>query len=94
MVTRSQERAWDASGKWCGDGAAKRRPPLEAKHQGCDKQTCGRFICGRCARCMPWCWGTSDERCPTWCDDCWFEMRTRADKKRTRILRRGLQPVG
>lgn len=83
---RARERAWDASGLWCGDGPAERRPALAAQHQRCERSTCGRFICSRCERCMPACWGTSDPQCPTWCDECWAAEERRKKRRRANRL--------
>lgn len=31
-----------------------------------------RFLCARCRRRVPWCFGAADDR-PELCDDCWAE---------------------
>lgn len=76
-MTALRERAWDASGAWCGDGLdpVTGPPPLAVAHQCSGSLTCGTFICRWCERAVPWCFGSSgdDELSDLLCDDCTCE---------------------
>ena len=57
---------------------------LAVQHQCRVDSTCGTFICERCERCVPWCFGAADEY-PEWCDDCCVTERKRLERLGLRL---------
>jgi hypothetical protein len=90
-MPHGRERAWDTKRRWCGEGAAERRPALDVDHQCGRRADCGRFICDRCERCMPWCRGVDDSLHATWCDECLLREHKR--KRRVIATRKRVWPT-
>lgn len=55
-----------------------------------DRERCGIYVCTRCERTVPWCFGAADQY-PEWCDDCWHERVEAARARLKRIKQRSTQ---
>jgi hypothetical protein len=87
MTRWENEHLWDARGNYLGNGE-RAMPPAARPHQRSCTCDCGVFICPKCGRAMPWCWGAADG--PE-CDECWPQAQVSAHvqalrEERLRVL--------